>query len=534
MFITKIFQTTVPSPGQRPERKEPHFDTLGGIGEFLCDVSSQGQELDEEVYEEDAKNELAIRRFIFQRLDDRLSRIVEVRKLQGDFNARQMLIESVCHEVSLRFSEDEIPMRCDICQMTAESLDVCFADKGQQEASDPLGEDAFGKEWRTTLEKPVLDWSSEKVLVAIRALIVGIFASLDANHGAASAQMALAPAHRAITTNRVSLFLNAVYTVERFEVEQVERIYNDCLAKWLAGKEKVESDGEGESIRVLSRPLTPSKGIVDKVGALKRLEESLALTKVKDVEATLAAAIAEAPQAKAALEAIAAADRKRAAWGKLQTFRPILLVGPPGCGKSTAARRYHEIAKMSVMSYNVAAADPMAFTGNRSTWSEARASFVVEEMARTEVANPTIILDEIDKAASPYRGIGRIEDILLGFLEPSEASHFRDNFLEQAVDCSHVRWILTANYLELVSPALRSRCHIVHVEAPKAEHVPTLSAAMVRAIAQEQGISADWYGGGLEAAEIEAIQETWKGDLRTLRRMVERVLELRSVSWGRA
>ncbi|GBR38680.1 AAA family ATPase [Komagataeibacter oboediens] len=247
-------------------------------------------------------------------------------------------------------------------------------------------------------------------------------------------------------------------------------------------------------------------------------------TRVQDVENAC-------PHALAAVRAMAETDLKRLEWGTSGIARPVLLVGPPGCGKSTVARVYYRTLGYEVMTMNVGAmGDPLSLTGTHQTFGDAKPSTIVEFLAATGMANPCIILDEVDKAPTDGR-FGSVQNALLQFLDMGECRQFRDVFLNVPVDVSRVRWVLTANDLSTVSEPLKSRCHIIHMDRPDATHAPALSMNIIRQIEQDRNLRPGWFT--LDGVEQRVLAQNFTGDMRALRRMVEIIVDQQVRNWSK-
>lgn len=261
---------------------------------------------------------------------------------------------------------------------------------------------------------------------------------------------------------------------------------------------------------------------------VRRLESPVGIHEPFNVQQSIEQVQERFPYARDAIKALASADLTRTVFGRSHRFQPILLVGRPGCGKSTLARVYNKALGYPCMTMNVGAmSDVLSFTGTHSTYSNPRPSVIVEYVAQAEVANPCVILDEIDKSPDGNRN-GSVKDALLQFLEPGEAAIFYDVCLNTEVNLSHVRWILTANSLEKVSAPLRSRCHVVHVPCPQKGHVPQMARQMMANFMASINMDARWVT--LDGVEEAVLQENFNGDLRLLRMMVEILIRERMTS----
>ena len=204
-------------------------------------------------------------------------------------------------------------------------------------------------------------------------------------------------------------------------------------------------------------------------------------------------------------------------------LRPLLLLGPPGTGKSRMARRVAEELRVGLHRFDGASAFDGAFGGTSSRWSTATPCEPVRAVHETGVGNPLVLLDEVDKAGTSAAN-GRLVDALLPLLERETARAFPDPCLGVACDLSYVSYVATANDLARVPAALRSRLRVLTLDPPGREHLPVVAGTVLFEIGAEDGVRYD----PLDDVEIAALDRAWAhGGVRTVRRAVEGVLTVR-------
>lgn len=163
------------------------------------------------------------------------------------------------------------------------------------------------------------------------------------------------------------------------------------------------------------------------------------------------------------------------------SLRPMLICGKPGYGKTAYMRALASLLGVPFEEIQIGSTSAgFVITGTDPAWSSSKPGRVFEAVVRGKVANPMILLDELDKLSGDPRY--RPDGALYSLLERDSATRFTDEYLGFPFDASHVIWAATANDISRIPEPILSRLDVFHIPDPTEEQARATALSVYRKV----------------------------------------------------
>ncbi|KAN0062814.1 hypothetical protein ACQY0O_004634 [Thecaphora frezii] len=214
----------------------------------------------------------------------------------------------------------------------------------------------------------------------------------------------------------------------------------------------------------------------------------------------------------------------------------LLLVGPPGTGKTSIAKSLASALQRPFTRLSLGGVrDEAEIRGHRRTYVGAMPGSIVSSLRKVGVSDPVILLDEVDKLGSGNGLHGDPMAAMLEVLDPEQNHTFSDHYINVPIDLSRVLFIATANTLDTISPPLLDRTEVIHISGYTHDEKTAIARQyLLPKQTKAQGLQPD----DLQVSDVVllkiATSYTREAGVRTLEREVGALARAKAVEYAQA
>jgi hypothetical protein len=281
-------------------------------------------------------------------------------------------------------------------------------------------------------------------------------------------------------------------------------------------------------------PLGRSKGVdkSDIIRSMRRAHVAGVVT-CDAMEERIAALHVDAPWMAPAADAVMQHMRLRTQNGAAGlSTPPLLLLGPPGCGKSTWAQTLADQFEVPKIEVDVGASQGAVFSisGVERGWGSSHPGRIVQSFLDTSCANPVVIINEVDKIPENVSTTGSnlpgAFEVLKSLIEPSTARKWICPALQLPFDMRAVNWVMTTNTVDHIPQAFLDRCKLVELPEPSLSQLVIKGREMLGSAMPKADVEA--WSGALES-QLHVMSRQGQGmSLRKLKRLTSKLVEMRN------